>query len=160
MTRLRRQRKYVPNMAELNAVCEINYLKLNRLWPNMARDSGLRVNMSTEHGIPAVMVLLCQEQFAYTADIVLTLDLPSMPENIGRVDLYIRVYQDMRMAEVVSGGHGKQFEGIYQYPNDKMLQVDEKAQLNKFLSEWLSHALHHGMLEMPKSATFKGDLDH
>lgn len=160
MSQLKRRRKYVPNMAEQSAVCEMNFLKLAKLWPDMCTGEGLRIDMATEHGEPAAMVVLCQEQFTYTSGLLVSIDLPSLPRQLGNTDLFVRVYDDLKMAEVVAGGHGKQLQGVYHYPNDQMLQVDEKAQLNKFLTEWLSHALHHGMVKMPTGANSYGDFDH
>jgi uncharacterized protein YqiB (DUF1249 family) len=55
--------------------------------------------------------------------------------------LEVQVYHDARMAEVVSAEHARRFRGIYPYPNASMYQPDEKAQLNLFLGEWLSHCL-------------------
>ncbi|MNF81102.1 putative dehydrogenase [compost metagenome] len=55
--------------------------------------------------------------------------------------LEVQVYHDARMAEVVSAEHARRFRGIYPYPNALMHQPDEKAQLNVFLGEWLSHCL-------------------
>ena len=51
------------------------------------------------------------------------------------------MYHDARMAEVVSAEHARRLRSIYPYPNEAMHQPDEKAQLNLFLGEWLSHCL-------------------
>lgn len=53
--------------------------------------------------------------------------------------LEVQVYHDARMAEVVSAEHTRRLRSIYPYPNEAMHQPDEKAQLNLFLGEWLSH---------------------
>jgi uncharacterized protein YqiB (DUF1249 family) len=45
------------------------------------------------------------------------------------------------MAEVIGAEHARRFRSIYPYPNAAMHQPDEKAQLNVFLGEWLSHCL-------------------
>ncbi len=55
--------------------------------------------------------------------------------------LEVQVYHDARMAEVVSAEHTRRLRSIYPYPNEAMHQPDEKAQLNLFLGEWLSHCL-------------------
>ena len=55
--------------------------------------------------------------------------------------LEVQVYHDARMAEVISAEHARRFRSIYPYPNVFMHQPDEKAQLNVFLGEWLSHCL-------------------
>jgi uncharacterized protein YqiB (DUF1249 family) len=46
---------------------------------------------------------------------------------------------------VVTLEQGQQLAGVYRYPNDQMYQIDEKAQANHYLAEWLSHLLNHGM---------------
>lgn len=56
----------------------------------------------------------------------------------------VRVYHDVDLAEIVSCQHHRQFSSRYEYPNEKMHQVDEKAQVNRFLSELLAHCLMHG----------------
>jgi len=45
----------------------------------------------------------------------------------------------------------------YQYPNERMYQQDEKAQQNRFLTEWLEHCLHSGRA-CPESGHFSGFL--
>ena len=37
------------------------------------------------------------------------------------------------------------FRGVYPYPNEQMLQPDEKYQLNHFLGEWLGYCQRHGL---------------
>ena len=56
----------------------------------------------------------------------------------------VRVYHDAGLAEVVNCQHYRQFSARYEYPNEQMYQVDEKAQVNRFLSELLAHCLKHG----------------
>jgi len=54
--------------------------------------------------------------------------------------LNVRVYHDATLAEVIScSGIGKLLPD-YTYPNEKMLQKDEKRQANRLLFEWLSSA--------------------
>jgi uncharacterized protein YqiB (DUF1249 family) len=48
------------------------------------------------------------------------------------------------MAEVVCRKQRSQLRGSYRYPNRQMHQPDEKAQLNRYLSEWLSQCLAQG----------------
>ena len=64
--------------------------------------------------------------------------------------LTIRLYHDARTAEVVEI-HGKRhFRAVYDYPNEDMRHPDEKAQINRFLGEFLSMCLAHGAaVELP-----------
>ena len=56
----------------------------------------------------------------------------------------IRLYHDVRMAEVIAFNKQRYFHSRYDYPNPKMHQPDEKLQINQFLADWLQHCLTHG----------------
>ena len=55
----------------------------------------------------------------------------------------VRLYHDVEMAEVVGWDHRSHWHRhwlpVYEYPNQKMYQPDEKLALNRFLGEWLSY---------------------
>ena len=59
--------------------------------------------------------------------------------------MVVRIYQDAQVAEVVD------FAGLgagrlrYQYPNERMLQPDEKLQQNRILGQWLAYGMAHGV---------------
>jgi len=59
----------------------------------------------------------------------------------------IRLYHDVNLAEVIRCEHHRQFSPRYEYPNDNMHQVNEKAQVNRFLSELLAHCLRYGRVD-------------
>ena len=48
-------------------------------------------------------------------------------------------------AEVIKVGNQKVFHGVYEYPNRKMRQPDEKEQINKFFGEVLSLCIENGI---------------
>jgi uncharacterized protein len=56
----------------------------------------------------------------------------------------VRLYHDANLAEVVKCQRYRQFAPRYEYPNIDMHQIDEKAQMNRFLGELLAHCLAHG----------------
>ena len=58
--------------------------------------------------------------------------------------IVVRLYHDATLAEVLSCQHYRGFQARYQYPNRHMHQCDEKARLNSFLGELLTHYLLHG----------------
>ena len=62
-----------------------------------------------------------------------------------RLDLTVRLYHDARSAEVVEYQGKRHFRATYDYPNAQMRLPDEKAQLNRFLGEYLAHCLQHGV---------------
>ena len=59
--------------------------------------------------------------------------------------LTVRLYHDARSAEVVEYQRARHFNAVYDYPNRDMRQPDEKAQVNRFLGEFLSVCLKHGV---------------
>lgn len=132
--------RYRVDLLELQAACEANYARLLRLLPDMRGAQGSRRVALTqgEHrlGILALDVL---EACPYTTTLQVCQEhsLPWLP--VPRLE--VRVYHDARMAEVVRAENTRRFRSIYPYPNAAMHQPDEKAQLNLFLGEWLSHCL-------------------
>lgn len=56
----------------------------------------------------------------------------------------VRLYHDANVAEVVKCQRYQSFSPRYEYPNVDMHQIDEKAQMNRFLGELLTHCLSHG----------------
>ncbi len=86
-----------------------------------------------------MLVLAVTECCPYTTTLRISQEhcLPWLPVP----SMEVRVYHDARMAEVVGAQNARRFRSIYAYPNAAMHQPDEKAQLNLFLGEWLSHCL-------------------
>ena len=58
----------------------------------------------------------------------------------------VRLYHDARCAEVIEFQGQRRFESVYTYPNVKMRHPDEKAQVNRFLTEFLNLCLAHGVV--------------
>jgi len=139
------KRKYIPDLAQEAAVCEGNYLKLARILPELDNMEHCSLKLhSGAHSLGRVHFQVV-ERFTYTLTLLVVHEHPHLPGSVNRSEVLVRVYDDAGMAEVVSCARGRQLEGVYSYPNNKMLQVDEKAQSNKFLSECLSHCLEHGI---------------
>jgi hypothetical protein len=60
-------------------------------------------------------------------------------------NISVRVYHDAKSAEVIKIDNQKVFHGVYEYPNRKMRQPDEKEQINRFLGEVLSLCIENGI---------------
>ncbi len=58
---------------------------------------------------------------------------------ISPAKIVVRLYHDVGMAEVVGWDDHRNWLPVYDYPNTKMYQMDEKLALNRFLGEWLVH---------------------
>lgn len=139
-------RRYIPDLSAQNAVCEANYLRLEKLLGDMEH-SRYRYRWSGQGEQKVRMRADIIERFKFTTTLTLVKENQSLPKPMDQFQLTIRMYHDARMAEVVTWQSGRQFSGVYPYPNDRMYQIDEKAQANVYLGEWLAHLMQHGQTE-------------
>lgn len=140
------KKRYIPDLVKQMANCEANYLRLMRLMPDIDQRDECAFEVHC-HQQQSIVRLQVEERFTYTTTVLVSqsfdhrwLEAPS---------LSVRVYHDARAAEVVCLKSRRHFRGVYSYPNDQMHQRDEKAQLNQYLGEWLSHCLTHGQATEP-----------
>lgn len=138
-------KRYVPDLPEQNALSEANFLRLEKLLGDMDLPHYRFHWYDLESRVQMEVAVI--ERFKFTSTLVLTKSNPALPGPMRNVQLTIRMYHDARMAEVVSWENSRQLSGVYPYPNERMYQVDEKAQANLYLSEWLTHLLRHGVAE-------------
>ncbi len=141
--------RYHVDLARLQSLCDTNYYRLQGLFPQrLLEEQGtlspesrkLKLNLN---GHVAQAEMKVQEQTRYTTLLSLTFTVPSQ-DWLPLPDLIVRMYHDVRMAEVISASHFRNLEGRYEYPNPAMHQPDEKHQLNKQLAQWLDHCLAAG----------------
>lgn len=139
-------RRYVPDLRAQMADSEANFLRLMKLLPKLEdlpkleEESCFEFQLDREDGQVEVRMTVT-ERFRYTS--TLHIEQRSATGWLQFPELLVRVYHDARLAEVVESGR-RQLEGRYAYPNARMQQPDEKAQLNRFLAEWLSQCLARG----------------
>ncbi|MCU1723545.1 MULTISPECIES: DUF1249 domain-containing protein [Pseudomonas] len=132
--------RYRVDLVGLQAACEANYARLMRLLPDMRNaTSSRRIGMTQGDQMLGVLTLEVVLACPYTTTLRVRQEhsLPWLPVP----QLEVQVYHDARMAEVISAEHARRFRSVYPYPNESMHQPDEKAQLNLFLGEWLTHCL-------------------
>lgn len=142
---LKRRKPYVPDLQEMAALCEGNYLRLTRLLP---AGNAERTFVISSQGDEARVRLVVDEDHRYTSILSVYQDGLS-PGWLQPLALQVRMYHDAGMAEVTSWQNEKRFDGRYRYPNPAMRLPDEKVQLNRFLAEWLSHCMRHGRAQQP-----------
>ncbi|SHO56109.1 DUF1249 family protein [Vibrio quintilis] len=139
------QKAYHVDLPELMRVYETNYAKLNALLPSEPEVDDIRCYQAqcvkyqlevTEVTKFTTLVKICQ------SDEVTVFPLPTMS---------VRLYHDARVAEVCQTEQMYQFKSRYDYPNEKMAQKDEKAQINRFLGDWLTFCLKFGISRAPIS---------
>ena len=124
------------------AECDANFLRLKKLFPSLrerdASSFGIDIN-----GNVLEIKLEVVERSRYTSLVRLT-QLPVAPWS-RKPSITIRMYHDARSAEVVEYQGKRHFRAVYDYPNEDMRHPDEKAQINRFLGEYLSLCLTHGI---------------
>lgn len=145
--RARTKPRYRVDLSGLHAVCEANYFRLRKLMPDMVTQNERQIVMDITGEAEQRLVLQVIERCRYTTMLQLThqqeedwLKSPSME---------VRLYHDASMAEVVAAYNRRRFRGVYPYPNEQMLQPDEKYQLNRFLGEWLGYCQRYGQSAQP-----------
>lgn len=124
------------------AECDANYLRLMMLFPTL-REQDASMFGIVLGGQAQRVRLEVRERGPYTTLIEIR-QSPRVPWN-PRPLMQVRLYHDARSAEVVEFHGARHFRAVYDYPNRDMHQPDEKAQVNRFLTEFLSMCLHHGV---------------
>jgi len=138
---MRLKKRYIPDLVQMAAVCEANYIRLLKLLPNDQK----KHTFSVSSGSQAVSVsLTITEEHPYTT--MLDVQQQGLHNQwLQPQSMQVRMYHDANMAEVLSYQQHSQIQGSYKYPNQQMHSPDEKLQLNLFLAQWLGHCLEHGI---------------
>jgi len=143
--------RYTVDLPAHMAECDANYVRLLRLFPDLRESDRQLINLPL-NAMDAEVMFEVLEKGPYTTLLQIDvktsqkwLDLAAAPS------MTVRVYHDAKSAEVVSYQTQNRFHGNYEYPNTRMRQRDEKVQLNRFLSEFLTLCLEHGASSQPIS---------
>jgi len=136
------------DLASLQAQCALNYARLSRLLPEI-RELGSRKQIALSQGGQDFGVLHFEvlEVCPWTSSVQLSHDYSGTWLHLPR--LVVRLYHDLRLAEVMSTQHNRPLASRYPYPNTAMQQPDEKSQLNGFLGQCLHHCLAVGHELLP-----------
>tara|TARA_R110002110_G_scaffold205066_7_gene417131 strand:+ start:270287 stop:270748 length:462 start_codon:yes stop_codon:yes gene_type:complete len=145
-----RKKQFTVDLAELHALCEANYVRLMRLFPDYENGNnreftvnGAKVRIEVVERCRYTTIFCLHQQHAEDAW-------------LGRLKVEVRAYHDAGMLEVGMFQSHRRIAPRYKYPNDHMFQQDEKAQQNRFLAEWLSHCLHNGQCTTIESVATGG----
>jgi len=135
-------RRYVIDLGAHLSECDGNYLRLVRLMPDHEVSDRRRFRIPLGGAATEVAVQV-EHRGRYTTVLTLCQRSPLPAANETRIK--VRLYHDARCAEVIEFQGQRHFEPTYGYPNAKMRQPDEKAQVNRFLREFLNSCLAHGV---------------
>lgn len=140
-----RRKKYNPDLKSFMAVCASNYAKLLKLMPEVESCQQLETlaEFTFENQPKLVVKLLQVSRYTQTLQLI----QQDTAKHLNR-DFCVRLYHDAQLVEVLSGVHDAMLPPIYPIPNKEMKQVDEKAQMNRFLGEWLSFCLEHAEIDI------------
>ena len=161
------------NLRAQQAAASSSYVRLLRLIPAMRTQDQFSFRLHIPGSVGKEMQIETQvtERGPYTTFLNITqspalADEKSVDRYEGSADdsnwtqmilrMSIRVYHDAQMAEVVDFMNVRNFKSRYPYPNPKMLQTNEKQQVNFFLRDWLDRCLEFGVAVSPlQFAEFK-----
>src|SRR5690606_27954903 len=130
--------RYVPNLAKIGAICEANYVRLQKLMPALRAGQSAEYELFAQGKHLGTVRLQVVESAKYTQTLYLE-QVQAAGRWLNNPEMTVRVYHDARMAEVVSCFQHRQVRGHNEYPNDQMHLPDEKLQLNSFLADWLNY---------------------
>ena len=154
-----RKRRYVPDLIADMAECDANYIRLLRLFPGMLEtdslefgvDSGNRtapnatpnaIQGTTEDG--AIVTISILERCPYTTMMTVNVSNEEDSPWVKWPTLDVRVYHDIKSAEVISFERHRNFKFRYYTPNQQLFQPDEKSQINRFFGELLTYCYKYG----------------
>jgi uncharacterized protein YqiB (DUF1249 family) len=133
-----KKRLFKVDLTELHAVCDANYARLLRLFPDYENCNSRNLLVGT-----AKVRLTVVERCRYTTIFHIHQQCAES-RWLGLLHVEVRAYHDARMMEVGVFQSHRRVAARYEYPNDQMFAQDEKFQQNRFLAEWLEHCLHNG----------------
>ena len=135
---------YIPDLIADMAECDANYIRLQQLFPEMVSEDDLEFGIRTKTQQGASVLIKIHERCPFTT--MLSVDVSSENDQpfIKWPYLEVRIYHDVRSAEVIRFERHRNFRFRYPTPNKDMFQPNEKSQINKFLGELLSHCIEHG----------------
>lgn len=128
----RTKSRYQPNVSNFLALCGRNYAHILRWLPD---NVSLNESWLVE-GVFGVLSVSLTENTKYTQLIEITRTLPNNPFIVSP-SATVRIYHDAQLAEVLTSQQIYRLQPVYDYPNIKMHQADEKYQINAFLEDLL-----------------------
>lgn len=131
------KRRYQPNVSEFLALCGRNYHKI-QVWLPQNVEAGSKWQVTGHVGQLDVLLI---ENTQYTQLIELSRPVQA-GDFVNQPKVLVRVYHDAQLAEVLSSQQIYRLYPVYDYPNPKMHQRNEKYQINAFLEELLRIGRH------------------
>ena len=151
------KRRYVPDLVADMAECDANYIRLRRLFPQIDEEDYLEFGVDSVSCLAessaivsrtasdgASVTIKIERRCPYTTMLTVTVKSDEDKPWVRWPRLEVRVYNDIRSAEVISFERHRNFKFRYALPNEQMYQPDEKSQINRFFGELLTFCFDHG----------------
>lgn len=132
---------YHVDLAALMRTYETNYAKLNALISHRLEVGDIK-EYQVQNRFYRIKIL---EITRYTSLVEVTEVPQDKPLQYPLPSMTVRLYHDAKVAEVCASQQISNIKATYNYPNPKMMQQDEKHQINQFLGDWLSFCLRYGI---------------
>ena len=147
-----KKQRYVPDLVADMAECDANYIRLVRLFPHMDQedffkfgvDAGQSGTVTGQTVDGSEVTIVIHERCPYTTMLNVKVEGDTASEWVKWPTLEVRVYHDIKSAEVVAFERHRNFKFRYPTPNDQMYQPDEKSQINRYFGELLNFCYQHG----------------
>lgn len=134
-------------LLDLHGQCELNYLLLERVFPDMRLGLKAVLLAGADQTSPpraaTRLEIAVVERAPYTTRLALRGQLCQVPL-AGGLQADLHMYHDARMAEVTHSSATRLINLRNKYPNALMLQPDEKFQANRLVGLWLDYFIKHG----------------
>lgn len=131
--------RYIPDLREMQSLAERNYASALGL---LTSDFKVGDSRSLALGEKLQFRITVLTDAPYTTDI--QVEQESTAANYLKSKFVVRLYHDMKLAEMISSQGMERFAASYEEPNPNMLQRDEKRQINHFLADWLRLCFNRG----------------
>lgn len=133
---------YAVNLPLLMATCSANYLRLSQLTQTLSGETLQCLIDVGQHQLGVVFSLI--DQARYTTTWSMHVSSTASASLMKWPNAQIRAYHDAQLVEVLSWEGQKHFLPRYDTINEQGYERDEKHQLNRLLSEWMSLCLESG----------------
>ena len=135
---------YIPDLVADMAECDANYIRLCRLFPDMDSEEAICFGIQARAAEVITVNIRVRERCPFTTMVSIDVMSERGQPHVRWPSLDLRVYQDVKSAEVIRFERHRNFHYRYSIPNEHMFQPDEKSQVNKYLGELLDHCIEHG----------------
>lgn len=136
-----------------HALCEMNFFRLEKLMPGYK--SGINQwsyhfgDRGNQCGLPSEVEIKIIDRAPYTTtvEIIQQANKKNFNDKVfTQPNLVVRLYNDVKMAEIICWDKHRNWLPQYSYPNERMYHPDEKLELNRFLGDWLAFCRKQGFI--------------